>query len=133
MIPGFFRGLFPVMIGGIITGQFIIDRRRFYRESDRIARGIYFARQGRKAIGRSHVISNAFKLISGPKHHDINLLIASWRQESDHLLSRLPIFGANPSVFYYQLLDDAVKGLSIVRLVFYECAIIDVILEVSDS
>jgi hypothetical protein len=122
----FFPGLTPVMVGGSPSAAFYVDRVRFNRAMDCIAKGIYFHHFGKKYIGPSQVMSYSLFDITSQKRDRINASLQEWRQYSDRFLQIAQRYGDNPEIFYYQVINVIENHRIFVRLVFYEGFVVDV-------
>jgi len=116
----------PAIVRGAQSGAIRIDRERFDSSLDYMARGIYFHHFHAKVEGKSHVISYSLFDISSEKKHETNAAHANWRIISDEGFAKLPRFGTNPDVFYYQVVATLSDPRVAIRMVFYEGFVTDV-------
>lgn len=116
----------PVIVSGKQSGVFRVNRERFDLSLDYMARGIYFHHFCAKAEGQSHVISYSLFDISSEKKHEVNAAYANLRMASDEEFVRLPRFGKNPKIFFYQVFAHLSDSRVVIRMVFYEGFVVDV-------
>ena len=126
MIIGFFQNLMPAVVRGSQSAVFHVDRPRFDRAIDHIARGVYLHHFNDKYTGKTDVMSYSLFDVSSPNRQRVNIALQEWRQYSDTFLATQPRFGNNQAVFYYQTVIDADTQRVGIRLVFYEGFVTDV-------
>jgi hypothetical protein len=124
----FFRGLAPALLHYVPTGAFFIDLPRFNKSMEYIARGIYFYHFNKKAPKKSGVTSYSLIDVKSKKRNQVNAALLEWRRFSGRGLSRAPKYGDNPKIFYYQVVEDTESERVVIRLVFYEGVVVDVLL-----
>jgi len=110
-----FRRGFPIKIGGEPTIAFTIDRERFDKTQDHIARGLYYSHYSEKWLSQLVILSSSLYADNQvvDKGHKIVALTAR------KYLSGKPKFGENPTIFFYQIHREENPLGIVVRMVYY--------------
>ena len=132
LIPGFFRGLMPIFLGRVQTGMFFLDRPRFDETLINIARGLHFHHYSQKILTQGYLVTYSTHDIASERRDEINRGLHQLKLISERALRNLPIYGENPEVFHYKVVEDDEKGRVIFRLVFYEGVIADALFGVTE-
>jgi hypothetical protein len=120
-LHGVFADPRPVDINGRPTMAFSVDRRRFDRSIDRIARALYFERyNGEKWTGRIRIDSPALIQVGGYTAQKANRFIPQHNSMTAVMLDFEPRLGDNPEIFYYKIHRDKPSRRIMVRMVFYK-------------
>lgn len=101
--------------------SFRIDDVRLTQSFEHIARGLYFHHFCKIWPKKITVLCEFLMSINDTdleKSREINSEYNVIRQGADSLFHNLPKYGTNPSVFYYQLIDE--QPSAVMRLTFYE-------------
>lgn len=109
----------PVIVDNDLTVSFDIDRIRFENSLERIVQGLIVNKYG---IGWTKPIEIHTPLLLATEQSEadkINFLITKLSRIVTHRLKNIQKCGANPEIFWYQLLADKEKDLLLCRLVFY--------------
>lgn len=122
---GIFANNEPIGVGDEIIPAFHIDRYRFDNAMINIARGIHFHHFTEKYLGEVSIISSAFFELHGDDAKRTNSLLQRWAVQSTRLLNGYPKLGANPEIFYYQVVDTPGRPDKALRLVFYDGFVVD--------
>lgn len=121
------RRLFGTFAARQLPGQkgvspsltFTVDKARFDKSLDWVARGLYFHHYHEKWSGELMVVSPDMFAIGGIGAQVATDLIRGLDQLSTRHFAGAPQHGAIPDVFYYQTYRERDQGLLLMRLVFY--------------
>lgn len=107
------------------TVAFKLDNMRLVNVFEHIARALYFYNYG--MVWEGTVTSFAeFQMALGDDAIKTNASYEEIRSTADELLAKVERYGANPDVFYYQVMDKLEEtNMILIRLTFYEgtCAL----------
>lgn len=127
--PGLIKGLFKthqkVTVMDNTSGEVFetmageIDRERFDRALDCMARALYFHHFG-KRWQKSVRVHPEFLLSFSENAAEYNNSLQRMSVAGDLLFKEAKHFGENPSVFKYQLKMDEEAGRGVIRLHFYD-------------
>ena len=130
LLSTFFKNLRPIQVSGIQTGVFHVDKERFDKSLDHMSRGIYYHHFKESIELPSATLSFSLLADSTSKAAiETNKVLLQWREYSTNGLAQYPIFGENPTVYYYQVFKDKDSDGIAIRHVFYEGVVIDVVFE----
>ena len=96
-----------------------IDEARFNAVLEKVARGIYYHHYNICWPGEIHVRPEFLVSIDQPNSIQTNILTQTITAASNMLFAGSPSYGANPSVFCYQVYDLPGKAPLMMRLRFY--------------
>lgn len=132
LVQRFFRGLMPVFLGRVHTGMFSLDRPRFDKTLINIARGLYFHHYSKTILTQGHLLTSSIHEVTSERSDEINWSLQQWRVFSERALQNRPIYGENPEVFFYKVVEGDEKGRIVFRMVFYEGVAVDILFEATE-
>lgn len=101
------------------TFAFEIDRNRFEKAIEMMARALYFSHYKQKWLSKV-LVHPEFLLSLSESAIETNDLTSKMAQAADQLFKNKEFFGKNPDVFKYQVLEnDSTKSDKVFRLHFY--------------
>lgn len=104
-----------------ITLAFKVDTKALESAFEHIARGVFFHHFAKAWAGTVRVLPEFLVVLDSPIAHSRNAHIQQRRESANALFSQVDRWGANPGVFFYQLIDDPNQfAQKLLRLTFYE-------------
>ncbi len=117
---GFIKDNYPITVFGKPSAAYTIDRNRFDKELDHIARALYYLHHKSKLYLPMIIHTPDLFKVNQPVARDVNQRMQEIENMTVSTLANQPMYGENREVFYYQFLDmEEVSGF-VVRIVFYE-------------
>ncbi|MBV6465511.1 MAG: hypothetical protein PGMFKBFP_00790 [Anaerolineales bacterium] len=116
---GFLKNLFPITVFGKPSAAFSVDRERFDREIDHIARALYFFHHNSKLEFPITVHTPDLFMVNQPNANLVNQQNHKIEGMTVDAVSDQPVYGENREIFSYQFRDlEEVSGF-VMRMVFY--------------
>lgn len=116
----FLKNPIPVTVFDKPSAAFTVDRERFNKEIEHIARALYFLHHNEKLTLPVVVHSPDFFMINQPNADAVNQRMQEIEKMTIEAISGQPIHGVNQEIFYYQFLNVKETSRFVVRMVFYE-------------
>ncbi len=116
---GLFGRVYEINLFGKPTGIFFVNRARFNRSIEYIARGLYFYHFHETWLEPIQVFSPVFAVSSGPNPQMASRALIAIETLTRDFLSAQPTYGENPEVFTYQIALLGSKEGFVVRMLFY--------------
>jgi len=115
----FIKENFPVAINGLPSLAFTIDRDRFDKELDHIARALYYLHHNSKLVLPTIVHTPDLFKVNSPTAKDVNQRMQQIDKMTIDALTSQLTHGENPEIFSYQFLDLEEIPSFVARMVFY--------------
>ncbi|MBT4291622.1 hypothetical protein HOD41_02945 [bacterium] len=116
----------PASVDGMATIATIVDGKRFFNAMDHISRGVYYHHFNTIYSGTLNILVPSFVYMDDPDCQGKNEQMNQWEATSSEVLQDYPIYGANPEIFHYQVVQSSQTQITALRLVFYSGFIVDV-------
>ena len=115
----FLKENFLVEIDGSPSLAFTVDRNRFDKEIDHIARALYCFHHNSKLTLPIVVHTPDFFMVHGSRAVETNQRMQQIEERTIEALAHQPTYGENQEIFTYQFLDLDETGSFVIRMVFY--------------
>jgi hypothetical protein len=110
----------PVLYDWQQTMAFELDKNRFDRSIEHLAKALYYYHHGIKWQYQFQTISSEIISTGGINPTEVNNIINNLNIKVAGFLEDLPIHGENPEIFTYKMFADESQRKLLIRMVFYE-------------
>ncbi len=114
-----FGRVYEISLFGKPTGMFFVNRARFDRSIEYVARGLYYHHFHEPWLEPIQVYSPVFAVSSGPNPREAARALLAIEALAANFLSAQPSHGENPEVFTYKIALLGKKEGFVVRMLFY--------------